>query len=683
MDSHEAVDGRLDLSGVDLETSGPVSLDGAWSFVPGRLLAPGEDFGEDAGTLPVPGVWGDSALAPGIRGVGTYRLDLQLPSDGRYELAIPNVASAHRVWIDGVSLSEPVGVLSEDPALIVDRVAPTELSFEPGPDRRVEILLQVGNRQHRTAGIRKPILLGQDRQLSLLHQQLLVWDALSVGVKLAFGLAFLLFFGMQRDRRALWFSGVAIGFGLHQLLSGTSDLWATLAPELPWILRLRAEYALSGLSSVFGLLLALEISQTALRRPLAALMVGLNSLWGVAGLLLPMSWMGTYLSLMQATVAVSVFVAGLWSIQAARQGNRGAAFISGFLGLLLLAVVHDALASMDVVQTQARLIGVTFDVLIISEALVLLRSFSEAFLANARLSAGLQEANRTLEETNRAILRFVPEQFLGLLGRESVVEVQRGDSSQLRMHILFCDIRQFTPLVERMGSGQAFPFINRYLLHMEPAIQAHGGFINQVLGDAILALFPGEADDAVHAAVEMVAALQGFNAQVDTPLEVGFGLNSGELMLGTIGGADRLADGVIGDAVNEAARIEGMTKMYGTTLLIGEQTFQQLRRPEALSLRELDRVVAKGKSEPVRIYEVLDALPEPARQARLRTLETFRAGVAAYQSGALDQAQRAFQSCAAQDPSDPVTQLYLERCAALLRDGLPADWSGVTVLTRK
>ncbi len=212
-----------------------------------------------------------------------------------------------------------------------------------------------------------------------------------------------------------------------------------------------------------------------------------------------------------------------------------------------------------------------------------------------------------LKRTNLSIERFVPHAFLAMIGKPSIVEVELGDNRRERMTILFADIRSFTTLSEAMAPDENFAFINAYLERMGPVIRAHGGFIDKYIGDAIMALFPG-ADAAVRAGLGMLAALDGFNVERRaaglTPIAIGIGINTGLLMLGTIGEKDRMDGTVIADAVNLAARVESLTKEYGAPLLISEYTLQELADPEAYDISPVDVVVVKGKTRPVAIHAV-------------------------------------------------------------------------------
>ena len=234
----------------------------------------------------------------------------------------------------------------------------------------------------------------------------------------------------------------------------------------------------------------------------------------------------------------------------------------------------------------------------------------------AKSFASMRDAVRRtildLKHTNVSIERFVPQAFLSIVGKPSVADVELGDNKRRTMSILFSDIRGFTTLSEQMSPDETFAFINTYLERMGPVIRDHHGFIDKYIGDAIMALF-ANADDALRAGLAMLAALEGFNAERRAtglpPIEIGIGINTGSLMLGTIGEKHRMDGTVISDAVNLAARIEGLTKDYAAPMLISEFTYRELANPEASAIRPVDVVVVKGKTRPVAIYAVS---PSPA-----------------------------------------------------------------------
>ena len=276
----------------------------------------------------------------------------------------------------------------------------------------------------------------------------------------------------------------------------------------------------------------------------------------------------------------------------------------------------------------------------------------------------LQKALAAEEKLTDAYGRFVPHEFLHFLGYESILEVKLGDQVQKEMSVLFSDIRDFTSLSETMTPAENFQFINAYLSRMEPAITQNFGFIDKYIGDAIMALFDGSADDAVKAGIAMLEELNEYNISRNRPdcppLQIGIGINTGSLMLGTVGGQSRMDSTVISDAVNLASRVETLTKEYGVSMLITQNTFIELN--DFYDLRLIDRVTVKGKSQMVTVYEVFAADPPELRQKKLETKTLFEEALVLYNSDRCVEATRFFSGCLQINPTDNVAQIYMQRC---------------------
>jgi hypothetical protein len=149
-------------------------------------------------------------------------------------------------------------------------------------------------------------------------------------------------------------------------------------------------------------------------------------------------------------------------------------------------------------------------------------------------------------------------------------------------------------------------------------------------------------------------------------------------LLGTIG-RDRLDCGVIGDPVNIAARIDGMTKVYGAPLLVSEGAFAALERKDAWMFREVDRAIPAGCTQPVTVFEPLEGDAAPKRA----TAGLFGEGLSLYRAAAFDRAVERFRACARAIPEDSAARVYIERCEELLERGAPPGWDGVTTLSTK
>lgn len=300
----------------------------------------------------------------------------------------------------------------------------------------------------------------------------------------------------------------------------------------------------------------------------------------------------------------------------------------------------------------------------------------------ARMKTHLNLAKLTL-----AYGRFVPRDFLHFLGKESIIDVQIGNQIQQEMTVMFSDIRDFTSLSEAMTPQETFNFINDYLSRVSPAIRQHKGFIDKYIGDAIMALFPQSADEAVQAAVAMQQKVALYNQeriQKDLmPISIGIGLHTGKLMLGTIGEPERMETTVISDGVNLASRLEGLTKVYGAGILISVHTLVRVENIQNYSFRFLDRVRVKGKKDAVAIYELYDEATGLSNQLKTQSKSIFEAAVMAYNRQDFVGAQPVFADIVAANPEDKAAMLYVKRCQQYQQYGVPIGWDGVTDLDFK
>jgi class 3 adenylate cyclase len=286
---------------------------------------------------------------------------------------------------------------------------------------------------------------------------------------------------------------------------------------------------------------------------------------------------------------------------------------------------------------------------------------------------------------NEAYSYFVPRQFLEFLGKESFVDIRLGDQVEKEMTVLFSDIRSFTEISETMTPKENFDFINYYLGYMEPVIRNNNGFIDKYIGDSIMALFSESAEDAINAAIEMRIKLSQFNQVMDQfgrpTINSGIGIHTGMLMLGVVGGEGRMDGTVISDAVNLAARLEGLTKVYGGSVIISQDTLIKLKNPSQYHYRFLDIVKVKGKKEAVYIFEIIDGDPEDIRQLKIQTREQFAEGINFYKSGSFEKASAQFKAIMNINPHDKAASVYYSRCMKFAERGVPDDWDGIQTIS--
>ncbi|MBN8833291.1 MAG: hypothetical protein ABS68_01825 [Niastella sp. SCN 39-18] len=293
----------------------------------------------------------------------------------------------------------------------------------------------------------------------------------------------------------------------------------------------------------------------------------------------------------------------------------------------------------------------------------------------------------SLSHINRAYSRFVPNEFLKLLKKENIIDIKLGDQIQYDMTVMFSDIRDFTSMSEKMSPKENFEFLNGYLEHIGPIIRSNNGFIDKYIGDAIMALFPNGPDDAVKAAVEIGLQLAAYNenrTQLGLPIiKTGTGIHTGPMILGTIGERERMESTVISDAVNLAARLEGLTKYYGVSLLLTQSTFEKLTSPHDYHHRKLDKVKVKGKEDFVTIIEIFDIDPMNIIHLKESNTVAFTEALGKYHDKKFVEAQSMFQSILNNFPADITAKLYLERCIKYEKNGIPPDDEMIEVMTKK
>lgn len=250
--------------------------------------------------------------------------------------------------------------------------------------------------------------------------------------------------------------------------------------------------------------------------------------------------------------------------------------------------------------------------------------------------------------------------------------------------VLFCDIRGYTALAESMDAQHVVELLNAYFSVMVDAVFAENGLLDKYIGDAMMAVFgvPFPQDDdsirACRAALRMRDALAEFNLLQQKmgrePVGIGIGINSGEVISGNIGSERRLEYTCIGDGVNLASRIEGLSKHYGVTIVMSEYTRREIG--EEFLTRELDLVRVLGKQQPIRLFELIAAAEDEVDPDLVRSLPHYQAGLAAYRKAQWAIACEHFQEAHVLGKDNP-SWMLLERSRRMMQTPPPEHWDGV------
>ncbi len=310
------------------------------------------------------------------------------------------------------------------------------------------------------------------------------------------------------------------------------------------------------------------------------------------------------------------------------------------------------------------------------EAIDLAMTVKEALLSfsqTEQLSEQNQQlitVNKELSSINKAYARFIPKEFLELLGQDSITHVNLGDQKKYDMSILFADIRSFTQLSEMMTQQENFNFINSYLNKVSPCIRHHKGFIDKYLGDGLMALFPSSAEDAIMAAIDMQNKLDQYNierkAKNRIAIEVGVGIHDGMVMLGTVGEEERMDSTVISDAVNIASRLERLTKRYSSRIITSFETILVINDRSKFDYRPLHSLTLEGKKRPTRAMEILNAYPDEEYENKMKTLDIYKKAHDHYVHKEYSMAYEGFKEVLSIDKADIAASIFFEECSVLM-----------------
>ncbi len=303
------------------------------------------------------------------------------------------------------------------------------------------------------------------------------------------------------------------------------------------------------------------------------------------------------------------------------------------------------------------------------------------------MSYGYFVESRTKRQITQLFGQYVPKEVVGELSERPEQVSMEGHS--LEMSILFSDVRGFTTISEGLDPKELSLLMNEFLTPLSTVVYKHRGTIDKYMGDCVMAFWGAPLPDnrhaynAIVAGLEMLQALEllqpHFNSRGWPPIKIGVGVNTGKVSVGNMGSEVRVAYTVMGDAVNLASRLEGITKEYGVGMVVGEQTKAQA--PEFI-YRELDLVRVKGKEQPVAIFEPI-ALQGQVSAVRLAQLAQFAQVLAAYRNQQWEQANAQLIELQIADPKATLYQVYLERIAYFQQHPPGVEWDGVFVFKAK
>ena len=259
--------------------------------------------------------------------------------------------------------------------------------------------------------------------------------------------------------------------------------------------------------------------------------------------------------------------------------------------------------------------------------------------------------------------KFVPEKFRELLGKDKITDLALGDAESHEFSVLFCDIRSFSINSEMLTAKENFEFVNVIYGIAGPIIREYGGFVDKYIGDAVMALFESP-DAAVEAGIKIYHSivLDPFAAQRLNvrDINIGVGIHTGIARIGIVGEEERLSGTVISDTVNLSSRLESLTKIYHTAMIVSKDTIDRMKDPDSLNKRYIGMVQVAGVNDVTPLYEILDCLGDEEREKRTATKDDFKEAVRLFHLGRRAEAAEQLRKIQSTGKADHVVDMYCE-----------------------
>lgn len=520
----------------------------------------------------IPSVWNDfidDPVAAKGKGAVTYHLRLEnLKPNFRYAIFLFNkILTAANVYSNG-KLVFSQGYASKKYTETIPRRSMEIAVLESDKNGIIDLVFHVSNDVYRKAGLRGTIKLSEERHLKRWFTLKFNYGFFYAGALLSI---IIYHFALFLLRKYDWTSFYFALFAFVVFLRGvTADFSLVLFyfPYLPYAIDMKLEYTVLFSAPVFYMLHLSELYNVdfALRMKktfIAKGVVHTGTVLGAAIWILPIKLANMLVMPLIIYLFAGLLIVLIILFIELPQNTFEVFFLTVIsLFIVMLGAVHDVLARqlVSVPFASLRIVSYTFILFVFFQSLI-------TAIRHENASAAIEVLSADMQETNKSYMRFVPEQFLRLLKKDNIVDVDIGDYAVRDVTLLCADIRNFTPISEQLGCKGIFDLLNACLSDIAPLIRKYGGFIEKYLGDCIVAVFPDNTPDIFRCAIEMQDKMHVLKTGKPISLRIGIGIHYGKVVLGTTGSADRLSQIAVSEAVDTVMSLESLTKTYGKKIL--------------------------------------------------------------------------------------------------------------------
>ncbi|MDX1960872.1 MAG: adenylate/guanylate cyclase domain-containing protein [Leptospiraceae bacterium] len=657
----KASKGQIDLENWNFIQSGNIPLDGEWEFYFEQFLS-SDDIangnGKLSGYVNFPGTWKNIEINQtkiSGKGYGTFRLLVNLPIHPTISVKFATIGTAYKAFVNGREASSG------------GQIGTVEKETKPGfhfsivpiySNSQLELILHIANFSDPNGGLWDSIIIGDTASILITKKFQFVMDIFLVSTLFIMGIYHLTLFLLRRkDVSPLFFGIFCIIIGFRTLLTSERILHNDFS-LFSWNFLFSFEYLTFYISVPLFVGFVYSLYKEEFSLLFTKIVFGVSTLFSLIVLFTEVKFFTEVNIFYQLFILFFLSYLIYTMIRALIEGRDDIVYF--FLGVILIivAVIHDIFVAMHIIHS-FYIFGYGLVVFILFQSTIIASRFSRAFFKSEELA-------ESLIGTNFAIARFVPSEFLRLLNRNNIIDVKLGDHLKKEMTIFFADIRGFTSLSEKLSSEEVFSFLNNYFKETISIISKNHGFIDKIIGDGIMAIFPKSPSDALQASTDILQKMNQWNIEREktgqTSISIGIGIHTGIVSLGTVGTEERLDTTVIGDTVNIASRLENLNKDYQSNIILSETVYSSLDENEKKTIRELDYTLIRGREKNLLIYESFAGHTQDSIQKKIAIKSKYEEALSLFKQGKIAEAKVLFMQCKTIINDDPILSIYLERC---------------------
>jgi class 3 adenylate cyclase len=666
-DSPKVEKGVLNLIFWNFEKQGAINLEGNWEIYWKKIYRPNtvgsfqpESF---SGYYIFPSLWKGKLFKNEIadgNGYATFRVKILLPDNynkkQKLALRMKEQSTAYELYLDNelFAYKGHIGTTYKDS---VPGYGANTVYFET-EKKSIDLVLIVSNYHHRSGGIWSIPILGTHEQIQYLKYERNSLEFLLGGSILIMTIYhFMLFIFRKNDLSSLYFALFCLTT-LMRIISTGEIMLVQLFPSIPYELVTKFEY----FSFYLFTPLFFKFFKELFPKDISDLLVKISvTIGGVLGMIVCLSNLRIYNNFVDfnyAVILITIAIVYYYQVKVIIKGREDSITLFLSTNILIFFTLNDIFYNLEFLRT-SEFIQIGVFIFLMAQSVILSRRFSLAFRDIEILSSHLSIVNN-------AYSNFVPKEFLKILNRDNITDVQLGDLVKTEITILFSGIRDFTSISEKFSSEEIFDLLNQYYKGVTSIIRKNKGFIDKFIGDEIIVLFPESPEHAMKTSTDIIKYLETFNQIQERKgkltFKIGIGIHTGQVTLGTLGGKERMDTTVIGNAVGIAKKMESLTKVFLTPVIFSSDTYSILEKKSKGESREIDHLNLKGNEGFITIYEYFGGDAETIKeQKKAMAMEYFRA-LALYRGGFLEKAKDLFFQCQKQIQDDSISSFYISRC---------------------